>query len=179
MQARAVGTLARTEEKGASMEERHYIAGPARGEPLPEGRVGARVRVPLSGMPSPDWSRLMTAHLTASLVCHGPVGYLSVSDAVQGAEIVLEGVEDAEAPRLGAALREAVEAANRATRRRAGPSGRGNMSQDHADRVAAALGLGDERPSAAQAATRASASSRVATMSRRSPSPAASTTSST
>jgi hypothetical protein len=161
------------------MGERHHIVAAARGEPLAEGRVGARVRVPLSGMPSPDWSRLMTAHLTASLVNHGPVGHLSVSEAVQGAEIVLEGVEDAEAPRLGAALREAVDAANQATERRACPPGRCNMSQGHADRVAASLGLGDERPSAAQAETRASASSRVATMSRSSQSPAASTTSST
>jgi hypothetical protein len=161
------------------MEERHCIAGAARGEPLPEGRVGARVRVPLSGTPSPDWSRLMTAHLTASLVSHGPVGHLCLGQAVQGAEIVLEGVEDAEAARLGQALREAVDAANRAIDRLERPPARGNMDQRHADRVAAALGLADERPSAAQATTRASASSRVATMSKRSPSPAASTTSST
>jgi hypothetical protein len=161
------------------MQERHYIAGAARGEPLPEGRVGARVRVPLSGTPSPEWSKLMTAHLTASLVSHGPVGHLCLGEAVQGAEIVLEGVEDAEAPRLGQALREAVDAANRAVERVGSPPARGNMDRAHADRVAAALDLGDERPPAAQAATRASASSRDGTMSSDAPSPAAATTSRT
>jgi hypothetical protein len=131
------------------MEERHHIAGPASGEPLPEGRVGARVRIPLSGTPSPEWSRVMTAHLTASLVNHGPVGHLCVSEAVQGAEIVLEGVEDAEAARLGQALREAVDAANSATDRREPPPARANMDQGRADRVAADLGLGNERVSVA------------------------------
>jgi hypothetical protein len=132
------------------MEERHHIAGVARGEPLAAGRVGARVRVPLSGTPSPDWSRVMTAHLTASLVNHGPVGHLCLSEAVQGAEIVLEGVEDAEAPRLGQALREAVDAANSATDRpEPPPPARANMDQGRADRVAADLGLGYERASVA------------------------------
>jgi hypothetical protein len=128
------------------MSERHFIAAPARGEPLPHGRVGARVRVPLSGTPTSAWSRLMCGHLTASLVGHGPVGHLHVDDIVQGAEIVMDGVEDEEAPRLGHAIREAVGAANRASERMERPVERFNMDQAHADRVAAEMRLRDERP---------------------------------
>jgi hypothetical protein len=128
------------------MGEHHHITAPASGEPLTKGRVGARVRVPLSGTPSAAWSRLMTGHLTATLVGHGPVGHLQCSGSVQGAEIVLEGVEDAEAERLGDALREAVDAANRAAERLGGPAKPANMDQAQADRVAADLGLRDERP---------------------------------
>ena len=131
------------------MSERHFIAGPARGEPLPVGRVGTRVRVPLSGAPTTGWSRLMCGHLTATLVGHGPVGHLhDLNETVQGAEIVLEGVEDDEAQRLGGAIREAVDAANRASERPERPAERLNMDQAHADRVAAELGLRDERPGA-------------------------------
>ena len=125
------------------MSEQHQITAPARGEPLTEGRVGARVRVPLSGAPSAAWAKLMTGHLTASLVGHGPVGHLQCGGSVQGAEIVLEGVEDAEAERLGEALREAVDAANRACARQEPPSKPRNMDQARADRVAAGLGLPD------------------------------------
>ena len=126
------------------MGEHHHITASASGEPLSEGRVGARVRVPLSGTPSAAWARLMTGHLTASLVGHGPVGHLQCSGSVRGAEIVLEGVEDAEAERLGEALREAVDAANRAADRIDAPSKPGNMGQAHADRVAANLGMRGE-----------------------------------
>ena len=131
------------------MAEQHYIAAPARGEPLEDGRVGARVRVALSGTPSSEWSRLMCGHLAATLVGHGPVGHLHVNDIVQGAEIVLEGVEDDEAARLGAAVREAVDAANRAVARLERPRVRRNMEQERADRVATDLGLHDERPATA------------------------------
>lgn len=123
------------------MGEHHHIIASASGEPLSKDRVGARVRVPLSGTPSAAWAKLMTGHLTAILVGHGPVGHLQCSGSVRGAEIVLEGVEDAEAERLGAALREAVEAANRAAVRIDAPAKPANMDQAHADRVAADLGL--------------------------------------
>ena len=123
------------------MSEHHHITAPARGEPLTKGRVGARVRVPLSGAPSAAWAQLMTGHLTASLVGHGPVGHLQCGGSVQGTEIVLEGVEDAEAERLGEALREAVDAANRAATRLEPPAKPRNMDQARADRVAADLGL--------------------------------------
>jgi NagD protein len=48
------------------MSEHHQIAGSSQGEPLPEGRVGVRVRVPLSGCPSGRWSRDLSARLRAS-----------------------------------------------------------------------------------------------------------------
>ena len=67
------------------------------------------------------WSRLMCGHLAAALVGHGPVGHLHVDDIVQGAEIVLDGVEDGEATRLGHAVREAVGAANRASETHGAP----------------------------------------------------------
>ena len=132
------------------MAERHHIAGAARGEPLPEGRVGARVRIPLTGTPSSAWSRLMCGHLAAALTGHGPVGHLHLDELVQGAEIVLEGVEDDEAGRLGLAVREAVEAANRASERTDRPVERFNMEKAHADRVAAEMRLGDEGPAQAR-----------------------------
>ena len=48
------------------MSETHQIAGAPRGEPLAAGRVGARVRVPLTGAPSPRWSRALCGHLATS-----------------------------------------------------------------------------------------------------------------
>jgi|SRR5215217_3409388 len=131
------------------MPEHHYIAATPRGEPLPAGRIGARVRVPLSGTPSSAWSRLMCGHLAGALVGHGPVGHLHVDELVQGAEIVLEGVEDDEAARLGVAVREAIEAANSAIERTDRPVERFNMDQKRADRVAAEMRLADERPAGA------------------------------
>src|SRR3712207_4520296 len=86
------------------MAEIHRVAGPPRGEPLPAGRVGARVRIPLTGTPSPRWSRVLTARLGTSLVGHPAVGHLELEGIVQGADIVLEGVEAAEANRIGPAL---------------------------------------------------------------------------
>jgi hypothetical protein len=134
------------------VSEEFSIAGAARGEPLPRGRVGARVRVPLSGMPSPRWSRLFAGHLTASLMGHPAVGHLRVGELVQGCEIVLDGVEAPEAPQLGLAVREAVAAANRGAAHEAAPAAAGNMDQAHADQIAAGLRLGEPVPVAAGAA---------------------------
>jgi hypothetical protein len=117
------------------MSETHRIAGAARAEPLPAGRVGARVHVPLSGTPSPRWSRALTAHLTNELTGHDAVGHLHVRDVVQGAKLVLEGVEEREAPALGACVQRAVEAANRGCARDEGPEAT-NMSQREADEIA-------------------------------------------
>jgi hypothetical protein len=94
------------------MSEQHRIAGEARGEPLPDGRVGVRVRVPLSGCPSPRWSRYLSARLSNELVGHAAVGHLHLDGIVQGQEIVLDGVEDREAPLLAGALRRAIDATN-------------------------------------------------------------------
>jgi hypothetical protein len=96
------------------MSERHRIAAEARGEPLPAGRVGIRVRIPLSGCPSPRWSRDLSARLTNELVGHEAVGHLRLNDIVQGDQLVLEGVEASEAPALAEALRRAVAATNEA-----------------------------------------------------------------
>jgi len=96
------------------MAEQHTIVGPARGEPLPVGRVGVRLRLPLSGAPSLRWSRDLSARLTAEFTGHPNVGHLALNDVVQGHEIVLEGVESGEAERLAAAVERAVAATNRA-----------------------------------------------------------------
>jgi len=94
------------------MSEVHRIVDLARAEPMAPGRVGVCVRFPLSGCPSPRWSRDMTARLTRELTGHSAVGHMTLNNAVQGQEIVLEGVESGEAPTLAAAVQRAVDAAN-------------------------------------------------------------------
>jgi hypothetical protein len=121
-----------TEE--AEMSEHHEIVGAARGEPLPEGRVDVRVRVPLSGSPSARWSRDLSARLTTELVGHPAVGHLRLNDIVQGDEIMLEGVEDREAPLLSDALRRAIDATNAACS--ADPCRTANLPQPAADAIA-------------------------------------------
>ena len=105
------------------MFEDHQIVSRARGEPLPSGRAGVRVLVQLSGCPSRRWSRDLAARLSLELVGHAAVGHLrlNVNDIVQADQIVLEGVEQPEAPALGHALIEAVDAANRASTRTPNP----------------------------------------------------------
>jgi hypothetical protein len=96
------------------MSEQHRIVGQGRGEPLPAGRVGVRVRIPLSGRPSRRWSRDLSARLSNELVGHAAVGHLRLNDIVQGEELVLEGVEARDAGALSEALRRAVDATNQA-----------------------------------------------------------------
>jgi hypothetical protein len=126
---------------GGEMEE-HRIVGPAYGEPRPAGQVGARVRVPLSGTPSPRWAEALRTHLAAALAGHSHVGHVRLNRLVQGATVVIEGVEPEEAEQLGPALRRAVADANRT----AGPhpdaaSGGPNMPQERADEIAARVRL--------------------------------------
>ena len=116
------------------MSEHHRIVGPSRGEPLPEGRVGVRVRVPLSGCPSSRWSRDLRARLTNELVGHPAVGHLHLNDLVQGDQIVLEGVEEREASLLAQALRRAIDATNAACPADASPSA--NVPPPEADAIA-------------------------------------------
>ena len=123
------------------MSEQHHIVGPARGEPMPAAAVGARVHVPLSGTPGPHWSTVLAGQLVTALTGHPAVGHLRVEACVQGSEIVLDGVEDAEAPMLGPVLRKAVEATNDVVSRAARPEPPHNMDQAHADRIAAEVGL--------------------------------------
>ena len=94
------------------MSEHYHIVALARGEPLPLGRVGVRVRFALSGSPSPRWSRDLRARLTQELAGHAAVGHLQLNDIVQGDEIILEGVESDEASALAGAVERAVDATN-------------------------------------------------------------------
>ena len=94
------------------MSEEHHIVDLARGEPLPAGRVGVRMRFPLSGSPSPRWSRDLSARLTVELAGHPAVGHLRLNAIIQGDEIVLEGVESGEASSIAGAMERAVDAAN-------------------------------------------------------------------
>lgn len=116
------------------MSETHQIAGAPRGEPLAAGRVGARVRVPLTGAPSPRWSRALCGHLANELTGHAAVGHLRLREVVQGSDLVLEGVEEREAAALGGCLERAVAATN-ATRDPAAPRS-ANMPQEDADSIA-------------------------------------------
>jgi hypothetical protein len=129
------------------MPERHSIAGPASGAPLATGQVGARVRVPLDSPPSPRWSRSLAAHLAADLTGHPAVGHLRLDAVVQGADVVLEGVEPAEAELLGPVLRGAIEAANASCAEdEAGPAP--NMARGQAEDVARTVAEGAEPPPA-------------------------------
>ena len=94
------------------MSEHHHIVEMARGEPLPLGRVGVRVRFGLSGSPSLRWSRDLRARLAQELAGHTAVGHLQLNNIVQGQEIVLDGVESDEASTLAGAVERAVDAAN-------------------------------------------------------------------
>lgn len=116
------------------MSEHHRIVGPAHGEPLPEGRVGVRVRIPLSGCPSSRWSHDLKARLTNELVGHPAVGHLRLNNLVQGDQIVLEGVEEREAPLLSRALRRAIDATNAACAAEA--RARPNVPPREADAIA-------------------------------------------
>jgi hypothetical protein len=116
------------------MSETHQIAGTPRGEPLAAGRVGARVRVPLTGAPSPRWSRALGAQLANQLSGHTAVGHLRLGELVQGSDLVLEGVEEGEAPALGECLERAVAATNACAA--ADPPPSANMPQAAADAIA-------------------------------------------
>jgi len=116
------------------MPETHQIAGDPRGEPLAAGRVGARVRVPRTGPPSPRWSRALGAQLANALTGHAAVGHLRLSEVVQGSDLVLDGVEDREATALGECLQRAVAVTNESLNPDPPPSA--NMPQAAADAIA-------------------------------------------
>jgi hypothetical protein len=130
------------------MSEHHHIVELARGEPLPPGRVGVRVRFALSGSPSHRWSRVLRATLTQELAGHQAVGHLQLNDIVQGQEIVLEGVESAEASTLAGAVERAVDAANDAAgdagEHEDGPTRR--IRQREADDIAGEVRAGQQHP---------------------------------
>jgi hypothetical protein len=116
------------------MSEHYRIVGASHGEPLPAGRVGVRVRVPLSGCPSGRWSHDLKARLTNELVGHPAVGHLRLDNIIQADQIVLDGVEDREAPLLSHALVRAIDATNAACGDETSPSA--NVPQPEADAIA-------------------------------------------
>jgi|SRR3954453_20408192 hypothetical protein len=116
------------------MTEQHRIVGPATGEPLSDRDVGVRVRIPLSGCPSRRWSRDLSARLTNELVGHPAIGHLRLNDIVQGDQIVLEGVEEREAPLLSNALTRAVATTNAECA--TDPEPAANVAQPRADAIA-------------------------------------------
>ena len=118
------------------MSEDYRIVSRARGEPLPAGCVGVRVRIRLSGCPSRRWSRDLSARLIRELSGHAAVGHLrlNVNEIVQGDQIVLEGVEASESSELTGALQRAVDAANQAGVD--APNQHGNVTQVEADAIA-------------------------------------------
>lgn len=126
------------------MAERHTIISEARGEPLPTGRVGVRLYVPVSGNPSGRWSRDLSARLTTELAGQPAVGHLRLNDIVHGDHIVLEGVEESEASHLADALHRAVDATNDACCDR-GEQRNENMPRGTADAIAQRVGV-DARP---------------------------------
>jgi hypothetical protein len=127
------------------MAEHHEITGPARGEPRAARHVGACVRVPLDAAPSRRWSRALAAHLAVGLTGHPAVGHLCLDGVIQGADIVLDGVETAEAALLGPVLREAIAAANGACAKADGEVRRLNMDPAQAEEVARAVNAGTAR----------------------------------
>jgi hypothetical protein len=118
--------------------EHHEFAGEPKGEPMTEGTAGARIRIALDSPPSPRWSDAFAAHLTTELVGSRGVSHVRLDHAVQGAHVVLEGIE--EDCELGPALRASVDAANLVCER-PGPDDDGprNMDQATADGVAQAV----------------------------------------
>lgn len=125
------------------MFEQHQIVSDARGESLPAGAVGVRVRFQLSGCPSSQWSRALRAHLSSELVDHAAVGHMRLNHIVQGDQVVLDGVEGSEAPTLAGSLRRAIEATNQAAT--GGKQSTANVAQEEADAVAHQITLGVDR----------------------------------
>ena len=124
------------------MSEHHQIVSDASGEPQATGSVGVRVRIRLSGCPSPRWSQALRSNLSKELVGHTSVGHIRLDGIVQGDEIVLEGVEASEAPTLAGSLQRAVDATNQAEIQEERPPR--NMAQADADAVAEQITFGDD-----------------------------------
>lgn len=127
------------------MSEQHRIVGLASGEPLPAGRVGVRLRLPLSGNPSPRWSRNLSARLALELTGRPAVGHLRLNNIVHDAEIVLEGVEAEEAPHIAGALERAVDAANKDSASHPDAKQSVNAPQSQADSVAREVRASQQR----------------------------------
>ncbi len=121
-----------------AMREHHDITGTITATPLAAGETGASVRVQLDSPPGPRWSEAFSARLMRELVGCPSVSHLRLDHVVQGADVVLDGVEPAHADRLGAAVGVAVGAANAACEHDTAP-GRSNMDPGDADGIARRL----------------------------------------
>jgi hypothetical protein len=134
------------------MSENYSIISRARGEPRSLGDVGVCVRVQLSGHPSRRWSRDMGARLTTELIGHPGTAHLcvNVNELVQGNEIVLDGVEDLDAPALADALRRAIAAANQTEMHQADHAP--NVTQGTADAIASHMRINEPDASAGMGA---------------------------
>lgn len=125
------------------MGEHHEMTGRVTGTPLTAGRHGASVRITLDSPPSPRWSRALAARLTTELVGCPSVAHLRLDGVVQGADLVLDGVEPPQAERLGRAVRAAIEAANGSCNRPAGgEDAPRNMPSAEAQEVARKVAAG-------------------------------------
>jgi hypothetical protein len=82
------------------------------------------------------------ARLTLQLAGHPAVGYLRLNDVVQGSEIVLEGVESAEASSIAGA----VDAANADCADGEDVDQTGNVRQAAASAIADEVGANQRRP---------------------------------
>ncbi len=125
------------------MSEVYRIISPPRAEPRALGDAGVLVRVQLSGRPSRRWSHGLGARLTSELLGHPSAAHLrvNVDDLVQGDEIVLDGIEDRDAPGLADALRRAVDATNQVDVEESDRVP--NVTQSEADTVASHMPLGE------------------------------------
>jgi hypothetical protein len=100
------------------------------------------VRLPLDSAPTPHWSDAMSSRLAVSLTGHAAIGHLKLNHLVQGREIVIEGVEPAEAEQLGPVLRAAIESANRICDVDPVVEDPRNMAQAQADDLARSVAAG-------------------------------------
>jgi hypothetical protein len=123
------------------MADHHDSTGTITATPLGRGDTGASVRVQLDSPPSPRWSEIFAARLTRELVGCPAMAHLRLDRAVQGSDVVLDGVEPEQAERLAEAVRVALAAANDAcTEDEHRRPVEGNMSQEDADAIAGRLG---------------------------------------
>jgi hypothetical protein len=126
------------DEEETNMSEDHRIVEVR--ESLPTSGVGVRVSVRLSGRPSRRWSRGVSSRLASQVVGYASVGHLRLNEIVQDDEIVLEGVEEREAPMLTAALQRAIDATNQALA--AERSATATVAQEESDAIAEQIAPG-------------------------------------
>jgi hypothetical protein len=86
------------------------------------------------------WSSALSANLYREFIGHAAVGHLRLDQIMQGDEIVLDGVEESEAPTLAGTLRRAVDATNKTLTRHIHPTA--DVAQEEADGIARQINRG-------------------------------------